>query len=299
MDGSRRSRLDRAPDDGLAVHGRAVAAAARSAPTMVLGPFAGIVADRVSRAHLRCSSRRPVASSSRWPYFCDVRRRRRRILAARRARKARSATSEPRLPSRDGRRSSACSAPRGWRSRPCRSTDGGAKICRSCEDGGLRSSPARAWRASRPPRATRGCSPRSPSVSRRRSLRRRIGGCCRRRARRRSPRHARERPRRRVGELPDRAHGPAHHDRGERKLLFPYQPPPVQCSPRTSPQAGRARSACSSPPTASGRWPARSPSPRTTAVSRTAGCSRRPCSVAPFHPRRLLGVTDAGGERRR
>src|SRR4029450_11408422 len=30
----------------------AVAAFARSAPMMVLGPFAGIVADRVSRAHL-------------------------------------------------------------------------------------------------------------------------------------------------------------------------------------------------------------------------------------------------------
>jgi hypothetical protein len=46
VDGSRRSRLDRAPDDGSSFM-VAVAAFARSAPMMALGPFAGIVADRV------------------------------------------------------------------------------------------------------------------------------------------------------------------------------------------------------------------------------------------------------------
>ena len=204
----------------------AVAAFARSAPMMVLGPFAGIVADRVSRAHLLLVTQAggavialaflamfAVDAAGYWPlvalegafgilWSLDFPARRTALFSMLGASRVAQAVSLETVSMQiakmvgPGRRRRVPGEPRARRV-----LRGDARRVRRRSRGDVRSPPA-----------DRGLAGGAPGAD---------------------PRHARERPRRRVGE-PDRARGPAHHDRDERVAL-PVPAAPVRV------RAGRPR----------------------------------------------------------
>src|SRR5499425_3072271 len=235
----------------------AVAAFARSAPMMVLGPFTGIVADRVSRAHLLLVTQAggavialallamfAVDAARYWPlvalegafgilWSLDFPARRTALFSMLGATRVAQAVSLETVSMQIAKMVGPVVA---------------GAFLRSLAGGGLGA----------------------------------------------DPRHARERPRRRVGE-PNRARGPAHHDR-ENLLLFPYQQllsvfaqdvlaggaahaRPARRRRRRRGAGGRAHHRCAP------RQSAARPAVR-------GGRARRA-----IRPRRLLGVAVAGGER--